>query len=188
MGNYQPFGSGASGDESGDSGIESANASFLNLGGGSNSGDDSGGNDRDSNGDLWDGDIHTEKRTKNADGTWRKKRGRKASSASSGNRYGRGSTQKSNKANIESLASILAIVHAGLASATKTPEIVLDGDDADALAKAATNVLVEFDVTPNPKVQAVVGLVMTCGAVYGPKAYLIKERLKEEKSNGKRSD
>jgi hypothetical protein len=45
-------------------------------------------------------------------------------------------------------------------------------------------VLIEFDITPNPKVQAIVGLVMCCGSIYGPRVYLVRERWKEEKENG----
>jgi len=56
--------------------------------------------------------------------------------------------------------------------------------EADALANAAANVLIEFDIQPNPKVQAIVGLVMTAGSIYGPRVYLIRERKKGEKENG----
>ena len=180
MGTYKPFGNGGTAIEG------AASADFLKLdgaGSGDNvadSGGDSGRNDTDANGDRFDSAIHVGRDKFNKDGSFRKKRGRKASNSSgSGSGYGRG--QKSNKANIESLTSILAIVHAGLASATKTPELALEIDDAEALANATANVLIEFDIQPNPKVQAVVGLVMTAGAVYGPKVYMIRERWKEER-------
>lgn len=176
---------------SGDSGATGigSNAGFLSFGGsyggsssgdaGSGSGSDSG--ELDSAGDRWDASIHSADKRRNANGTWSRKRGRTANSSGGRNTNSGRKTEQSNKANIESLASILAIVHAGIASATKTPELALEDDDASALAQATTNVLVEFDIQPNPKVQAIVGLVMTAGAVYGPKVYMIKERRKEER-------
>jgi hypothetical protein len=57
----------------------------------------------------------------------------------------------------------------------------LETDDAEALAKATAQVLIEFDITPNPKVQACVALAMTAGSIYGSKVYLIRERRKEER-------
>jgi hypothetical protein len=44
------------------------------------------------------------------------------------------------------------------------------------LAKAAANVLEQFDITPDPKTQAIIGLVMACGAVYGPRALVYSRR------------
>jgi hypothetical protein len=75
---------------------------------------------------------------------------------------------------------MLAIVHVGLASVTKTPELVLEEDEAKSLAMASANVLEQFDITPDPRVTAVLGLVTTCGMIYGPRVYLIRERKREE--------
>jgi hypothetical protein len=178
---YTPFGSGASGDESEtNSARDSAVSPGFLAGIGGDSGGDSGGNGRDVNGDEFDPTIHAGRDKLNRDGSYRKKRGRKPGSTAAGRNQGKAGYQ----ANIESLSSILAIVHAGLASATKTPEVALESDEADALAKASAQVLIEFDITPNPKVQAIVGLVMCCGSIYGPRVYLVRERWKEEKENG----
>jgi uncharacterized PurR-regulated membrane protein YhhQ (DUF165 family) len=54
--------------------------------------------------------------------------------------------------------------------------------EAEALANATANVLIEFDIQPNPKVQAIVGLVMTAGSIYGPRVYLIRERKKAQQN------
>lgn len=180
--NYQPFGSGTSGNEgatSSDAG-NPITADFLTLNSGGNTSGDgggSGGND----GERFDPAIHVSPDKRNKDGSFTRKRGRKSSSASGGNRNS--NRQKDNSTNIESLTTLLAIVHAGLASATKTPELALDLDDSEALANATANVLIEFDIQPNPKVQAVVGLVMTAGGIYGPKIYMIRERKKEERKD-----
>lgn len=73
------------------------------------------------------------------------------------------------------------LVHVGLASATKTPELELEDKEADTLAQATARVLEEFDFTPSPKTQAIVGLIVACGTIYGPKAYAVKMRWDEEK-------
>ncbi len=167
MGDYKPFDAGSIDASGGDNEPENANQPAAFLGG---SGD---------SGEQFNPAIHSGPDKRNVDGSYRRKRGRKpgsSNSASSGNKR-----QADNSANIETLTSLLVIVHSGLASATRTPELALESDDANALAKASAAVLVEFDITPNPKVQAVVGLVMTAGAVYGPKIYMIKERRKEQR-------
>jgi len=68
------------------------------------------------------------------------------------------------------------IVHAGLAAVTDTPEIAIDNDEGEMLAKASANVLAQFDIAPDPKTQAIIGLVMACGAVYAPRYMAIKMR------------
>lgn len=78
---------------------------------------------------------------------------------------------------------MLAIVHVGLAAVTKTPELELDDKEAASLANAVGNVMTEFDITPDPKIQAVLGLVTVSGMIYGPRIYMIRERRKEERAN-----
>lgn len=75
----------------------------------------------------------------------------------------------------------MLIVHAGIASLTSIPELELERDDSERLAKATVNVLNEFDFVPSPKVQAIVGLVTTAGMIYGAKYYQYKLRVTEEK-------
>lgn len=79
------------------------------------------------------------------------------------------------------MARVLAIVHIGIAGATKTPELALEESEAEALANATANVLSEFDIRPDPKIEAVIGLVMVAGTIYGPRIYNIRERKKEER-------
>lgn len=73
------------------------------------------------------------------------------------------------------------IVHAGLAGVTSTPEMVIDESEAEMLARASANVLEQFDLKPDPKTQAIVGLVLAAGTVYGPRVYLINQRKAQEK-------
>jgi hypothetical protein len=44
-------------------------------------------------------------------------------------------------------------------------------------------VLKEFDVTPDPKTQAIIGLIIAIGTVYAPRAIMISTRLKAEKKS-----
>lgn len=156
-------------DGSGDSGSD-----------GGSSGSDSGGIDRDANGDEWDERIHSSPPKRNADGSWRKKRGRGASSASSGNRR-----KANNQAGIDALTRALVIVHLGISKATAIPEIELDSDDADTLAQATANVLQEFDIKPDPKVEAIFGLIVAAGSVYAPKVIIYNRRKQTEKEENK---
>jgi hypothetical protein len=68
----------------------------------------------------------------------------------------------------------------GIAAATKTPEMVLQDAEASNLAAATANVLEEFDIRPDPKIEAVIGLVTAASMIYGPRIYLITERKKRE--------
>lgn len=79
---------------------------------------------------------------------------------------------------------MLLLVHAGLSAATKTPELELDEKEATSLASGITGVLDQFDIRPDPKIEAMIALVMVGASIYGPRVYLIRERLKAE--NAKR--
>lgn len=125
---------------------------------------------------------------RNKDGSPQRKRGRKSGSGGSGGNF-KASTggNKALKDSIDSLSQIIGIVHLGLSSVSKCPELKLDASESEALAKATANVLAQFDVTPDPKVTAVVGLVTTAGTIYGPRAFLIRTRKAEEKESKKSS-
>lgn len=183
MAEYQPFTIDGGPAEPADSDAPSSTGASSDsgrepffLGGGTDGGDS--GDSRDAGGNEFDPDIHAGRDKFNNDGTYRRKRGRRKSNASGGsNRRGAG-----NQAGVEALANMLGFVHLGIASALNTPEIKLKDDESKALAEATARVLEEFDWTPDPKVQAVVGLIMTAGSVYGPKVYFIRERKKAERA------
>lgn len=141
-----------------------ASPSFL---GGSGSGD--------GGGEQFDPAIHVGPDKRNADGRFTRKRGRRANnSANSGNKKAQVSSS------IDALTRALLIVHLGIASATKTPEMALDEEEGKLLAEATANVLAEFDIRPDPKLQAVIGLITAAGVVYGPRVVMIRARWKEE--------
>ncbi len=142
--------------------------------GGGDSGGDSGGGRGD-----FDSTIHVSRDKRNADGSYTRKRGRRSGG---GNSPSRTSSKADLKASVDSLANVLVIVHAGLAATLKTPEIALEPDESKALAHGVTNVLEQFDIRPDPKVEAVVGLIIAASSIYGPKVYLYRERKKAERA------
>lgn len=180
MADYKPFslsgGDANNGDTdaqiNGDDGASSA--TFL----GGSDGGSSGSGERDANGERFDASIHISPDKRNADGSFRKKRGRKSGNATASTRS---RSKASNQASVEGLTRMLAIIHMGIASATKTPELKLEDEEAEALAKSTAVVLEEFDIRPDPKIEAIIGLVTTAGMIYGPRVYLIAERKKQEK-------
>ena len=173
---YEPT-FGTSGDIDGVSGgldDIAATGSFLggriDIGGG-DSGDGSG----DNSGDGFDPDIHQGRDKRNADGSYTRKRKRRSNSATGGGRK-----KADNQAGIDGLTRMLAIIHLGISSVTKTPELKLDDQEAEALAKSTAAVLEEFDIRPDPKIEAIIGLITTAGMIYGPRVYMISERKKSE--------
>jgi hypothetical protein len=76
-------------------------------------------------------------------------------------------------------------VHSGIAAMTGTPELELDKAETDMLAQASANVLAQFDIAPDPKTQAIIGLLMACGAVYGPRVVVIRTRKSQERKEEK---
>jgi hypothetical protein len=72
-------------------------------------------------------------------------------------------------------------LHLAIAAFAKAPEMQLDDSESVALAKSVVNVLAQFDMSPDPRIVAIGGLIATSAQIYGPRLYLIKERRKEER-------
>jgi hypothetical protein len=72
-------------------------------------------------------------------------------------------------------------LHTSFAALSKTPELAIDEDEGRMLAAASTNVMEEFDLKPDPKTQAIVGLIIAAGTVYGPRVVMIQMRKAQEK-------
>jgi len=136
--------------------------------------------------DGFDPTIHVGRDKRNADGSFTRKRGRKSGGGSSAGRNpGKGKASPDLKAATDTLSRTLLMLHLGIAGATKTPEMALSQDEADVLANASVNVLEQFDIRPDPKVEAIVGLIIAAGTVYGPRAYLIRQRMAKENAERK---
>jgi hypothetical protein len=59
---------------------------------------------------------------------------------------------------------------------------VIDEAEGRMLAEASANVMEQFDLKPDPKTQAIIGLVMAAGTVYGPRAVIIQMRKAQERT------
>lgn len=158
-------------------------ASFLSPGshsgtGASDNGDGSGSVGRDANGTEFDPEQHIGRDKLNADGSFRRKRGRKSNSAAGGNR-----SKANNQASIDSLTRMLAVVHVGIAGVLHAPEMMLEDNESAALAGSIANVLEQFDIRPDPRIEAVIGLCVVSGSIYGPRIYNIRERRKQERAD-----
>lgn len=81
---------------------------------------------------------------------------------------------------MEVLAGSLALVHVAIAGFTNTPELILSDGEASSLAGATVKVMEQFDLQPDPKTQALVGLVMVSATIYGPRIYNIRARKVDE--------
>jgi hypothetical protein len=53
------------------------------------------------------------------------------------------------------------------------------------LANAAANVLAQFDIAPDPKTQALIGLILAAGAVYAPRVVVYRARMAQERQERK---
>ena len=73
------------------------------------------------------------------------------------------------------------MVHLGIANFTNSPEMIIDKDEGNLLANATVNVLDQFDIHPDPKMQAIFGLIIASGSVYGPRIFLINKRRAAER-------
>lgn len=63
--------------------------------------------------------------------------------------------------------------------------MAIDKAESDMLASAAANVLAQFDIAPDPKTQAIIGMITACGVVYGPRIVMIRARKAQQKKEAK---
>lgn len=180
---YQPT-FGASGDPIGDGGNTdngtdnaSDNGSVPFFLGGSSS-DSGSGDSRDAAGNEFDELIHSGRDKFNADGTFRKRRGRRAGSSGSESKRG-GGKASSYSASVDSLAFMIGTLNLGIATMSKFPDFATSEEENQKLAQASARVLEEFDLRPSPKAEAIVGLIVATGSVYGPRVYLYANRKKK---------
>lgn len=133
------------------------------LTGGSASGG-SGGSGGD---EEFDPAIHSGRDKINTDGTFRRKRGRKA---------GGNSAKNSHPVNIAGIESVLLSMHAMMAAGLQAPEMAIEADEAKMLAEAVAEVQRHYPMVIDPRVMAWVNLVSAAGMVYGPRVYMIRKR------------
>jgi len=77
------------------------------------------------------------------------------------------------------LSRVLLFVHAGLAKAVH-PVMEIDPEESSMLAAPMVDVMDQFGLKPDPKYEAIVGLITAASMVYGPRIYMMS-RSKQEK-------
>lgn len=99
-------------------------------------------------------------------------------------------TKKNNLSNsVDNLSKTLMLLHLGIASKFNVPEIVIDERESELLSSAAMNMLDQFEIQIDPKMQAAVGLIVAAGTVYGPRVIAISyRRNKEQKEKQNETD
>jgi hypothetical protein len=147
--------------------------------GGSGNGD---GGITDSAGNRFDPTVHSSPDSRNADGTFRRKRGRKAGGS---NTKSRSQIHSDIKETAQFLASGLVIFHASMAAMTKTPELELDGEEAQGLAESGLTLAAMYDITPDPKLQAAILFAGQVGMIYGTRIVAIRARKRQEEKETK---
>lgn len=66
-------------------------------------------------------------------------------------------------------------------SAFKIEELALDEEEAKALSEGVKEVASHYDIEPDPKIMAWVGLIGTCSAIYAPRIMAYKMRRAQER-------
>jgi hypothetical protein len=139
-------------------------ASLAGAAGGDNGG---GGGDDD-----FDPAIHVGRNSTNADGSYRRKRGRKSAT---------GSAKAAPPVSVSGIEAVLVSLHTIAATVTRTPELVLDGTEAEAMAKSIAEVAKHYPTNIDPKLMAWVNLSATSAMIYGPRLWLIRDRKDKER-------
>lgn len=149
------------------------------TGNGTGSGDGGSGDGsviRDANGTEFDGSIHIHPDKRNADGSFRRKRGRRGSGSKS-----KSQVYSDIEKSAEMLTKGLVVFHATLAAMTKTPELVLAEEEAKGLSESGLTLLSMYDIKPDPKVEAAILFAGQIGLIYGTRIVAIKARKAHER-------
>lgn len=139
-----------------------------------------GGTIRDANGTEFDPTIHSSPDTRNADGSFRRKRGRKAGSGGNGNRS-RASVHSDIKETAVFLAQGLLLFHTSMAAMTGVKELVLEDAEAQGLAESGLTLAAMYDIQPDPKLQAAILFAGQVGMIYGTRLVAYRARKSQEK-------
>lgn len=131
----------------------------ADLGGTGDAGSGGVGSDGPGNGDDFDASIHVSRDKRNADGSYRRKRGRRAGSG--------GSRKASSHLDITGVQAVLFSVHAGAAAAFRNEIWALSEGEAKALAEALITLEKQYPSKIDPRALAWVNLIGVAGAVYG---------------------
>lgn len=68
-----------------------------------------------------------------------------------------------------------------MAAMTQTPELILDGEEAQGLAESGLTLAAMYDITPDPKLQAAILFAGQVGMIYGTRFVAIRSRKSQER-------
>lgn len=68
---------------------------------------------------------------------------------------------------------------------TQTPELILEEEEAKAVAESTLTLAAMYDITPDPKLQAMLNLAIILGTTYGTRYIAIRARKAQEKEEKK---
>jgi hypothetical protein len=75
-----------------------------------------------------------------------------------------------------------------MAAMTKTPELELDGEEANGLATSGLELAAMYDITPDPKLQAAILFAGQVGMIYGTRIVAIRARKSQEKEERRKGN
>jgi hypothetical protein len=81
--------------------------------------------------------------------------------------------------NLDGVIQGVKLAHLAVAKQLNDPDIILEDDEATALADAADKLLQYFKVELSGKTGAVIGLIFTAAMIYGPRGFLLVKRYQE---------
>lgn len=96
---------------------------------------------------------------------------------------GSGATPKQKtgkKVPVDALSRLLLMSHLMLANVSRTPELEINEDESMLIANPLSELLVLYEVEIDPRILQLMELGGACSYVYGPRIYMIRERLKAE--------
>lgn len=128
-------------------------------------------------GNRFDPTIHSSPDSFNADGSFRRKRGRKSGGTNS---KSRSQANSDIKETAQFLAGGLVIFHASMAAMLKTPELEIEAEEAQGLAESGLTLAAMYDITPDPKLQAAILFAGQVGMIYGTRIVAIRARKRQE--------
>ncbi len=136
--------------------------------------------DGDASGDF-DPAIHIGRDKRNADGSYRRKRGRRAGSSNAKNPARRAG--KASLADVNTVEKALVGIHAIMAGVFSAPEFALEKDESKPLAESVSEVAKHYDIPEVADVTlAWVSLAMVAGPMYMAKYMLVRERIRAERA------
>lgn len=84
------------------------------------------------------------------------------------------------KVPVDALSKLLVMAHAMGANLTRTPELEINSGEAKMLADPLSELLVLYEVEPDPRIMAMMEFGLAASYVYGPRFTMIRMRLKAE--------